>query len=259
MKSFRRWLVVSLSIVVLTAEAAETVTDEEALAALERMAAVVSGAQSFSVSMRMQFDVVQDNGQKIQFGELRKVKLARPQLLRVDARQSDGDALMFLSDGAQITLYHGGENAYSIVRQAGEVDANVRFAVRGMGVRFPLARMLLTTFAAELERLTTAVDYVEKNVLDDVPTHHFAGQTADLDYQFWIAAEGDPLPRRVVLTYHKLPGQPQFRAEFADWDLNPEFDDSTFEFTPPADAERVPSLLPASLAPGPTDKTGESQ
>ena len=91
------------------------------------------------------------------------------------------------------------------------MDGAIRYAVGELGVRFPLARMLVTSFPQEMSRLTTGIDFVERNTLGPVGTDHIAGRTDDLDYQVWI--RDDNLPTRIVLTYRNAPGQPQFRRE----------------------------------------------
>jgi hypothetical protein len=44
---------------------------------------------------------------------------------------------------------------------------------------------------------------------------------------------------RVVLTYKDEPGQPEFRAQFADWNLAPAITASTFQPPIPAGAQKV--------------------
>ena len=48
-----------------------------------------------------------------------------------------------------------------------------------------------------------------------------------------------PLPLRVVLTYVGEPGQPQFWANFSDWNTSPRLPETTFQFTPPAGARQI--------------------
>ena len=224
----------------------------DAKALLIGMAKKLAGARQFSVSIHMNYDVVQASGQKIQFSEVRKVQLSRPNHLRVDTQQSDGDAGGLVFDGTTLTLFSPTENVYSQTTHSGDVDAAIRYAVGTLGIRVPLARMVTTTFAQELQKLSTAVDYVEQNVLGPAPTDHIAAQTQDVDYQIWI--DKDLLPTRMVLTYKNEPGQPQFQAVFSSWNLSSNIDDSTFTFTPAKGAERIPTLLPASRQDG-TKKT----
>ena len=59
-----------------------------------------------------------------------------------------------------------------------------------------------------------------------------------------------PLPRKLVITSKKQPTQPQYSAELT-WDPKPKIDDSSFAFTPPPDATKIPFGLPS---PGATKK-----
>ncbi len=215
----------------------------DAMSQLMAMANKIAKAKKFSVTLRMGYDVVQDSGQKIEFGELRKVVLKRPRYLRVEAKQSDGDINGIVFDGRIFTQYSLTQNVYARLDLNGNINEAVRFAVAKFGVRVPLARMLVTTFPQEVRKLTTAVFYVEKDVLGDEPTDHLAGRTPDVDYQVWIAKDG--LPRRIVLTYKNAPGQPQFWANFYDWNMSPKITEDTFIFTPPKGAEEIPFILPA--------------
>jgi multidrug resistance efflux pump len=64
--------------------------DSEALDALNRMAGTLAQAQGFSVTIRAGYDIVQDTGQKITFGERRRFTLSRPDRLRIEVEESDG-------------------------------------------------------------------------------------------------------------------------------------------------------------------------
>ena len=208
------------------------------------MAKKIAEAKQFSVSMLMGYDAVQESGQKIEFSEMRKILISRPNKMRIDAQLSNGDTKGMLFDGKVITLFNTSENVYSQTERPGDLDGAIRYAVAIMGVRFPLARMLVTTFPTELQKLSGEVDYVEKNTLGAVPTAHIADSTEGVDYQIWIAK--DSLPRRIKLTYKNEPGQPQFWAELTDWNMKPKISSSNFTFTPPKGAEKIQSIVPAA-------------
>jgi len=216
----------------------------DAKAQLIAMAKKLAEAKQFSFSMHMSYDVVQKSGQMIQFNEVRKVQISRPNHLRVDAWQSDGDTGGLLFDGKNITLFNRAENVYSQTSRPGDVDAAVRYAVGKLKIRVPLARMLVTSLPKELQRLSGEVDYIERDMFGATPTDHIAGRTDGVDYQFWITK--DKLPTRIVLTYKDAPGQPQFQAEFSDWNFAPEVNASTFAFTPQEGAEKIPTLIPVA-------------
>jgi len=217
---------------------------DDAKSQLMGMAEKMAAAKQFSVTIRMGYDVVQKSGQKIEFSEVRKILVSRPNHVRVEARQSDGDTGGLIFDGNVITLFSTSENVYSVTDQPGTLDAAIRYAVGKLGMRVPLARMLLTSFPQELEKRSSNVEYVEQNTLGVTPTDHLAGQSYDVDYQVWIA--NDNLPKRIILTYKNAPGQPQFWAEFSDWNMAPKVSDAMFVFKPPTGAEKILTLLPVS-------------
>ncbi|WP_448204929.1 DUF2092 domain-containing protein [Azospirillum sp. sgz302134] len=217
--------------------------DGQALDALMRMADTLAQAKGFSVTIRSNYDVVQDTGEKIEFGERRTVTLNRPDGLRVESQQSDGKKTQVTYDGKAITVFNPDQNVYGQVEKPGSVDDAVRYVVQDLQVRLPLALMLVTTLPAELDQRLLALDYVERDTLTPVPTDHLAGQTDEVDFQVWIAAEGTPLPQRITITYKNDEGEPQFRADLNDWTLNPQVPAAQIAFTPPQGAERIPFLV----------------
>jgi hypothetical protein len=117
-------------------------------------------------------------------------------------------------------------------------------------MRLPLAVLLLDRLPAELQQRVQSVEYVERTATLGAPAHHIVGKTATVDFQLWIAEGDRPLPLRAVLTYKDTPGQPQFRAQFSDWNLDIKPPDSLFTFTPPAGVNKIPfAATLAKIAP----------
>jgi hypothetical protein len=210
------------------------------------MAANLADTKQFSVAIHMTYDVLQESGEIIEFGEARTLQISRPEYLRVDAQQSDGDRGGLIFDGKTITQFSDTQNVYSQIDRPGDVDGAIRYAVGELGVRLPLARMLVTSFPQEISKLTTDIDLVEQNTLGPEPTVHIAGRTDDLDYQVWIRE--DNFPTRIVLTYKNAPGQPQFRADFSDWNTAPSLKRGSFIFTVPDTSEKIPTLFSINSA-----------
>ena len=211
---------------------------------LNDMAVRLASAKQFSVTINMSYDIVQESGQQIQFSEVRKVHLKRPNLLRIDATHSDGEVDGLVYDGNALTKFNVTENVYSVINRKGDVDSIIRYVVSELGVKVPLARMLVTTLPREIQKISTSVDYVETNLLGRQPVAHIAARTRDVDYQLWIGK--DRLPIRAVLTYKNEPGQPQFQADFSDWDLRSKIPNAMFRVIPPRSAERIPTLVSAN-------------
>jgi len=68
---------------------------------------------------------------------------------------------------------------------------------------------------------------------------HLALRGEKEDVQVWIAQGDEPVPRRIVIKYRHIEGQPRFWVQFAEWNFSPELSDTTFTFVPPRDAERI--------------------
>src|SRR3546814_17800935 len=113
--------------------------------------------------------------------------------------------------------------------------------VQDVGVRLPLAMLLVSTLPAELDRRIRSAAYVERNVLAGVPTDHVAVQAENVDFQVWVDAGEKPLLRRVVITYETAEGEPQYRADFSDWNFDPDVQPALSSFAPPAGDRRLPS------------------
>jgi hypothetical protein len=218
--------------------------DQASRVLLLRMAEFMSRAPAMSVTMRSDYDAIQEDGQRIQFGERRHFMMQRPDKLRVDVERSDGERGTVVFDGRWITAFKPAENAYARVEKAGTVDQALVYMVRDLRATLPLARMFTTGFPVDLDKRATSVAFVEECTLFDVPTEHVAVRTAEVDMQLWIARGAEPLPRRIVVTYRNSPGEPQFRADLSDWKVTAKLDAAAFKFVPPRGAEQIRYLAP---------------
>ena len=221
------------------AAAAVTESQAQASAVLMRMADFLAGAQRFSVSVRGGYDAVQQSGQKIEFGEMRKVTLSRPDRLRMEGERSDGAKMLTVFTGKEIVLIDETSNVYATAPQPGGVDDTIVHFVKDLGMRLPLAVLLVSQLPAELKERVRSVDYVEKTSINGSTSHHLAARTDTVDFQVWVADGDTPLPQRVVITYKKAKGEPQFWAQLSDWNLAPALEDSTFLAKPPDGAQKV--------------------
>jgi hypothetical protein len=171
-------------------------------------------------------------------------------------KNSNGTGESVLFDGEWITVADNTANVYSRAPQPGDIDATITYFLNGLHLRLPLAMMLMSRFPQELEARMRDIEYVEETNILGEPTHHIAGRTKDVDFQAWIATGKRALPLRIVLTYRTQPAQPQFFANFSNWNFNPSFAHKTFRFEPAAGAREIP--LVASFTAEPTNGAAPS-
>ncbi|MGY6276064.1 DUF2092 domain-containing protein [Methylomonas sp. MgM2] len=230
---------------------------------LKRMAAFLAQAPRFTFNLDSTYDVLQDSGQMLEFAEVRKITVSRPNDLRIESDDSSGEKHVVLYDGKDITVYSPTQKVYAQTNKPGGIDEAVMYFLRDLHMRLPLAMMLVSRFPEEIESRTRELDYVERTSIYGKPAHHLAGRTETVDYQVWIAEGAQPLPLRIVLTYKTEEGQPQYRAQFSDWNLTPQIQQAQFTFSPAAGVNKIaflaqlPSLAPeAVVAPA---QTGEQK
>jgi hypothetical protein len=217
----------------------ETAAQAQARAILAKMAEFLGGTPSFRVGVRSGYDAVQPSGQKIEFGEYRTVTLSRPDRMRVESERSDGAKTLVVLTGKEIVLVDPASKVYATAPQPGTLDESIVYFVKDLGMRLPLAALLFNRLPEELQARVRAVEYVEKTSIYGTASFHLAARTDTVDFQVWIADGDKPLLQRIVLTYKEAVGQPQFWADFVDWDLAPRLDDATFSAQIPDGLQRV--------------------
>lgn len=217
----------------------ETERQAQARAIMMKMAQFLAGTPRFRVSLQSGYDAVQQSGQKIEFHEARTVTVSRPARLRVEGTRSDGAKALTVFTGKEVVLVDYASKVYAKAPQPGSLDESIVYFVRDLGMRLPLAAMLLGRLPAELQERVRSVDYVELTSINGVRTHHIAARGDTVDVQIWVAEGERPLPQRVVLTYKMDRGQPQFWAEFSDWNLAPQLNDAMFAVPVPAGLQKV--------------------
>jgi len=235
---------------------APDVRTAEARATLMRMAQFVGGAQAFSMTIESSYDAVQDGGQKIEFGAVRRVLLSRPNLLRIENDNRDGTQRRLFFDGKSLTLFSPDAKIYASVTHPGSVDQAIQYLLDTLHTPIPLSILLMTTLPQEMEQHVTSVATVADEILDGRAATHLAAQSDEVDFEVWVAKGDQPVPVRVVLTYKDAEGEPQFRATLRDWNFNPVADAAAFAFVPPKDAFAVAFMVPAPEQPAANPVSG---
>jgi len=220
-------------------KATASVIDEKAMSAVMQMAEFLAKAQQFSVTADLGYDVTQDWGQKIEFGATRKITVRRPDRMAMDITDRDGTRRGFRFDGKQIAFFGLNEKVYATAQKAGNLDTAIDYFTRDLRMPLPMAELFSNNLPKTLkEKVKEAYD-VEDATINGTSCNHIAFRNELIDAQVWIAKGDKPLLQRVVLTYKLEDGDPQFWANFHDWNFSPETPDSLFAFTPADGAARI--------------------
>src|SRR5215469_7311670 len=138
-------LMVMMAPVLVAQEQSSTpsASEQRAMAILKNMSEYLAKAERFSVSIRDGYDAVQQSGQKVEFGEVRKVTVSRPDRLRIEVERSDGEKGLVVFNGKDLTVYTADKNVYATVSRQGTLDQTIKYALDDLKIRVRLAMMLL--------------------------------------------------------------------------------------------------------------------
>jgi hypothetical protein len=119
------------------------------------------------------------------------------------------------------------------------MDQAIDYFINDLDMRFPLAEIFSTHLVESLAAKVRTAYVVGPERIMGVPCEHLAFQGQQADMQLWVAQGDQPLPCRLVITYKTAEGQPQFWAQFHDWDFSPDVSDAQFTFTPAEGMTRI--------------------
>ena len=213
--------------------------DPAAVKSIERLSEFIGRTKQFSVTVDVAYDIVQEWGQKIEFGETRLVTMRRPDRLRVATTDRDGSVSGVVFDGQTIAAFDLGDKVYATTPQTGTVDEAIDHFINDLGMKLPMAPILQGRLATQAKDWARDIRYVGESTIGGVACDHVALHGDWEDVQLWIARGDRPLLQRIVITYHRAEGKPQFTGELRDWNLNPDVADAAFAYTPQEGAAHI--------------------
>jgi hypothetical protein len=215
---------------------------------LRSMSDTLAQSRRFTFKVTRHLDAALVEGREVAEDAQVEISVARPD--RLVARSSSDEGVRKLyADGTNVSLFDEKMNLYAVAPSAGSIDEMVARLDDIYGFTPPLAEFTLSDPYASIGKQIRNSSYKGLETINGVNCHHVsaAGELADVD--IWVAAN-DHLPRRLVATFNDREGSPQLRADFTEWDTAAKFDNETFSFVPPADAEKIEmvSLKPSDAA-----------
>jgi hypothetical protein len=231
------------------ASQAKPVISEEASAALLRMGQSLR-AEQFSFQARTIRVYADTGGDLLHIFHTMKVVVRRPNRLLAESIGDDGSTKIVF-DGKTAYVYSEQQNKYAAIAvPEGTIEGMLKEAIGRLGVDFPLADFLSSAPNKAFLSGVTAGRVVNTVTIDGAPyLHLFFNQPPGIELELWLSKNDQSLPRRLVVTYRSLPGEPNLIAEFSDWNFDLHPTDADFAFQPPAGAEKV-ALKPVG-APAP--------
>jgi len=233
---------------VSAATAAKPAISPEAGAALMHMGQTLQ-SKEFSFQAQTIRVYADTNNQLLHIYHTLNVTVRRPDRLLVDRNGDDGPGKL-VYDGKTVVVYMADGNKYASIPVPNTIEGMMKVAMGRLGVDFPLADFLTDAPSKAFLTGVNSGRVVNTITIDGIPClHMFFSQPPGIDLELWVEKNDRSLPRRLIVTYRSLPGQPDFVAEFSNWNLAVHPTDADFIFQPPTGAVEVALKPPAAAAP----------
>src|SRR5262245_38204299 len=201
--------------------------DPKADQVMRTMAAFLAKAKAFTVEAEEAFDAEYAGAYRVQLTGTRTITVERPSHF---ATVATGDVMDRASwyDGQNLTVLHSRLNAYATVSLPGTIDGVLDAVARDYGFAPPLGDVLYADPYATLMADVLYGKYLGLHQAAGVSCHHLTFGQDGLEWQIWIDAGAQPLPRKLTIAYWESPDVPQYRATFVRWSLDPKLTPSQF-------------------------------
>lgn len=202
----------------------------------------LSAASSVSVHVEKRFDVVLNNGTKVEFSGALQVLSSKSAGLFMDYGD-DLSARQVWYDGSSMTMLDPLKNLYVTIPVEGSVAVALTTVSEKHGLDLPLKPLLQDNLLEKMEPVVRA-SHLGIHDAEGEPCHHLLFLGEHLDMQLWITTGDAPLLRKLVVTLWEIKGSPQQSLTFHDWNLEAVIDPEEFEAQLPDGAMAI-EILPA--------------
>ena len=228
-------LVVGLAF--LAAHQGTLAQETDAMSILKVMSDYVGSRNTIELTFDSDIEVITPELEKIQFTNSGEVLLSRPGRLRAHRAGGYSDVSMFFN-GDTVSVYGEG-HGYAQFQGPQNVDQLIEALRAGHGVAMPGADLLLTHSYEVLSADVMEAKHIGRGIIDGRECEHLAFRNFDTDWQLWVEAGAQPIPRKMVITSKTVNGAPQYTVRIKEWKTDAEPAADAFSFTPPAGAQKL--------------------
>jgi len=197
---------------------------------LRSMSDYLGGLSTFSMKADIDNEIIDMEGQKLQFSSSAEFVVARPAKFHVLRKGAFAD-VEFIFDGKAVTLYGKNANAYLQFEGPKTIDEATRALGFETGLDMPGVEFLDADPYAGLVSNVTSSEYLGTVYVSGIECHYLTFRAARVDWQLWVATGDKPLPMKYVITSKWVTAAPQYSIRFRGWDTDPEIAAGSFKFS----------------------------
>ena len=221
------------------ATAARELIDPKALDVFDRMSLALGNATTLQFKAYTMFDDLEPSGVKYKRGVLQEITVRRPDRLHFRSITDRGVTREGWYDGKTFTVAIPARKVYAQVESPATLDELLDRFQDEYRINIPTVDVLYADVRSRLRSHLLSGAYVGEKVIHGRRLDHVSFETTPADVQIWAERDGAPLPRRLVVSYITLEGEPEHVVLFRDWALAGFVNEGLFRFVPPAGWRRV--------------------
>jgi hypothetical protein len=225
--------------------------DPKADSLLREMSYFLATKYKYTFKAEIMFDEIVDSGRKLQRSASEKVFVQKPNKAYIEYI-SDVGGQKFWYDDSNVTIVDLPRSVYSKIVVADSIDQAFDELLKRYNYSLPFSELLFVNPYKILSENVEAGYYIGSSVVFGVTCNHLAFVDKNLDWQIWIEDGQRKVPRKIVLTYKKVPGSPQFIAILKDWIFDQPFSHFLFKpdipkYAKETDMSKTPNSLDSNL------------
>lgn len=203
--------------------------DPKADSLLKEMSDFLGTKYKYSFKAEIMFDDIIDSGRKLQRSASEKVFVQKTNKVYIEYI-SDVGGQKFWYDDSNVTILDLPRSLYSKIVVPTSIDQAFDELLKRYDYSTPFSELLFVNPYKILTENVEAGYYIGSSIVFGVPCNHLGLVDRNVDWQIWIEDGQRKIPRKIVITYKKIPGSPQFIAILKDWIFDQPF--SHFLFKP---------------------------
>lgn len=213
--------------------------DPKAMQILKKMSDYLGQAKTFSFTVNTLYDHVQKSGIKIKQTARIRAVVDRSGRMYAHALRDDMSARRVWYDGKTLTRLDSRSKQVVQASFSGTIDKLVDHVLATSKMQLPVADFLYSDTAKVFGENLLSANYVGRRMVRGVVTHQLSFESSGADWQVWVKAGDTPIPVRFAIVYVHVKGEPQFLAQFRNWQFNMPVDSNLFAAKVPPDAKKV--------------------
>jgi hypothetical protein len=225
-------------------ESGDPLFEPAAVDVLKRMSAYLSSAKTLSFTGHTFYDVIDEAGIKIKNGLVAEISIERPNKMHSRVVTDEGQGRELTFDGKKLSLLvdRGDSQAYQTIEADVQLDEVLDRLQDRFRINFPAIDLLYSDLMVVFKEHLLSVVYLGEREVAGKMCHHLSLESVGADWQLWVEVGDQPVPRRLVINYITLPGEPEYFTALHHWRIDGESDQTSFTFVPPPGASKAQIL-----------------